>query len=154
MWPLVYKMTLNTRKCPNVVLMLHHRLHAGPSSEQHWVNGSCSLDRGLQKQVGYTKAWLLIAGSTVYNLLCVHEDHCKDNHSVTGIEYCKSGYIGGSTLTMLEYFLYEPWRPNRARNWPRLIARDDQQSEKDEFTFTDIVLPDKCPCLTIIRKEK
>ena len=39
----------------------------------------------------------------------------------------------------------------RARNWPRPIVRDDQESRKDEL----LVLPDKCPCFTIIiRKNK
>ena len=42
----------------------------------------------------------------------------------------------------------------RALNWPRPIVRHDQQSAKDEFSFNELVLMDKCPCLTIIRKDK
>ena len=42
----------------------------------------------------------------------------------------------------------------RARNWPRLIVRDDQQSGKDKFSFNELVLLDECPCLTIIRTDK
>ena len=42
----------------------------------------------------------------------------------------------------------------RARNWPCLIVRDDQQSGKDEFSFTELVLPDECSCLTIIMKDQ
>ena len=30
----------------------------------------------------------------------------------------------------------------------------DQQSGKDKFSFNELVLMDKCPCLTIIRKNK
>ena len=41
----------------------------------------------------------------------------------------------------------------RARNWPRPIVRDDQQSEKDEFSSNELVLLDECPMLTIIRKD-
>ena len=36
----------------------------------------------------------------------------------------------------------------------RPIVRDDQQSGKDEFSFTELVLPKECPCLTIITKDK
>ena len=43
---------------------------------------------------------------------------------------------------------------SRARNWPRQIVWDNQQSGKDEFSLTELVLPDECPCLTIIRKDK
>ena len=42
----------------------------------------------------------------------------------------------------------------RARNSPRPIVRDDQQSGNDEFSFNELVLLDECPCLTIIRKDK
>ena len=42
----------------------------------------------------------------------------------------------------------------RARNWPRPIVRDDQQSGKDKFSFNELVLLDECPCLTIIRTDK
>ena len=42
---------------------------------------------------------------------------------------------------------------SRVRNWP-CDVRDAQQSGKDEFSFTELVPPDECPCLTIIRKDK
>ena len=40
------------------------------------------------------------------------------------------------------------------RNWHRPIVWDDQECGKDEFTSTELVLPDECHCLTIIRKDK
>ena len=54
------------------------------------------------------------------------------------------------------YHIHDKWSiiKGRARNWPRPIVRDDQQSGKDEFSFTELVLPDECSCLTIIRKDK
>ena len=42
--------------------------------------------------------------------------------------------------------------PFTARNWPRPIVWDNQQSGKDEFSFNELVLLDECPCLTIITK--
>ena len=48
------------------------------------------------------------------------------------LEYCLSGLKIGP-----------------APNWPRPIVRDEQQSGKDEFSFTELVLPDECPCLTL-----
>ena len=34
------------------------------------------------------------------------------------------------------------------------LVRDDRQSRKDEFSFTELVLPDECPCFKIITKDK
>ena len=38
---------------------------------------------------------------------------------------------------------------SKAKKWPRPIVREDQQSGKDEFSFTV-----ECPHFTIIRKDK